>query len=69
MGIYKRKQESKIERKHAFDQEKKEKTITVKKKERKLVLGQEKKKKTRSSPRNKEINHDLDQEKKQVLIS
>ena len=43
MGIYKRKQESKIERKHAFDQEKKEKTITVKKKERKLVLGQEKK--------------------------
>ena len=43
VGIYKRKQESKKE--HAFDQErdqeKKEKTITVKKKERKHALDQQ----------------------------
>jgi molecular chaperone DnaJ len=37
LGIYKRRQESKKERKHAFDQEKKEKTITVKKK--RLVIA------------------------------
>ena len=59
VGIYKRKQESKKTRKHTFnqecDQEKKEKTITVKKKTRKHAFHQEsdkeKKKKTRSRPR------------------
>ena len=41
VGIYKRKQESKKTRKHAFDQESdQEKTITVKK-ERKHALDQE----------------------------
>ena len=47
MGIYKRKQESKKERKHTFDQEKKGKTITVKKIERKNVSTKKKIKKTR----------------------
>ena len=42
MGIYKIKQESKKERKHAFDQEKKKKKITVKKR-RKHALNQESK--------------------------
>ena len=46
VGIYKRKQESKKERKHAFDKEsdqekKKEKKIAVKKKERKHALDKE----------------------------
>ena len=49
MGIYKRKQESKKERKQAFDQESdQEKTITAKKKERKHALDQEKKEKLSS---------------------
>ena len=45
-GIYKRKPESKKERKHAFDREKR-----PRKKERKNDNGQEKRKKTRSRPR------------------
>ena len=58
VGIYTRKKESKIERKHAFDQEsyqeKRKKTITVKKKRKKRHSRQRKK---------EERKQELDQKK------